>query len=200
MTTATWNGGFGLYGEPENWDMGAVPGVGDTATISSGKALAASEDIPTTVLLGATDPDVAPVLDLLVASAIQAMNQECPSALEAPCRTKGDLMAVLSANLRLMVSNGRAAAAPILYLAVATLDPDGPLPCQAQVLGWPGAKQGAALVRDLAAAFERQQAAALLATYRFARSVLAEGRTKREMRYETWHGERVLQQRFHATP
>ena len=55
-------------------------------------------------------------------------------------------------------------------------------------------------MRDLVAAFERQQAAALLATYRLARSVLSEEHMKREMYYETWHGERVLRQRFHATP
>ena len=55
-------------------------------------------------------------------------------------------------------------------------------------------------MRDLVAAFERQQAAALLATYRLARSVLAEGRMKREMYSETWQGERVLRQRFHARP
>jgi len=69
MTTATWNGGFGLYGAPENWDTDAVPGVGDIATISSGEALAVFEDIPATVLLGATDPGTAPALDLLFASA-----------------------------------------------------------------------------------------------------------------------------------
>jgi len=119
------------------------------------------------------------------ASTIQAMNQESPSAPEAPCWAKGDLMAVLSANLRLMVSNCPAAAAPIPCLAVATLDPDGSMACQAHVIGWPSAKQGAAFMRDLVAAFEGQQAAALLATYRLARNVLAEGHMKREMYYET---------------
>ncbi len=136
----------------------------------------------------------------MAAPAIQAMNQECPSAPEAPSWPKGDLMAVLSSNLRLMVSNGRAAAAPIPCLAVATFDPDGPMACQAHVVGWLGAKQGAAFMRDLVAAFERQQAAALQAIYRLARSVLSEGRMKREMYPETWRGERVLRQRFHATP
>ena len=134
------------------------------------------------------------------ASTIQAMNQECPSAHEAPAWAKGDLMAVLSANLRLMVSNHPAAAAPIPCLAVATLDPGRPPACQAHVIGWPGAKQGAAFMRDLVAAFECQQSVALLATYRLARSVLSEGHMKREMYYETWHGKRVLRQRFHATP
>ncbi len=134
------------------------------------------------------------------ASTIEAMNHECPSAPEAPSWAKGDLMAVLSANLRLMVSNRRAAAAPIPCLAVATLDPGRPMACQAHVVGWPGAKQGAAFMRDLVAAFERQQAAALLATYRLARSVLAEEHMKREMYYEARHGERVLRQRFRATP
>ena len=134
------------------------------------------------------------------ASTIQAINLDCPVAPEAPAWAKGDLMAVLSANLRLMVSSRPAAAAPIPCLVVATLDPDRPLACQAHVIGWPGAKQGAAFMRDLVAAFERQQAAALLATYRLARSVLAEGHMKREMYYETWHGERVLRQRFRATP
>ena len=133
------------------------------------------------------------------ASTIQAMNQECPAAPEAPAWAKGDLMAVLSANLRLMVSSRPAAAAPIPCLAVATLDPGRPLACQAHVIGWPGPKQGAAFMRDLVAAFERQQAKALLATYRLARSVLSEGHMKREMYYETWHGKRVLRQRFHAT-
>ena len=107
------------------------------------------------------------------ASTIQTLNQECPAAPEAPAWAKGDLMAVLSANLRLMVSSRPAAAAPIPCLAVATLDP-GRLPaCQAHVVGWPGPKQGAAFVRDLVAAFERQQAEALLATYRLAQSVLS---------------------------
>jgi len=69
MTTATWNGGFGLYGAPENWDTGAAPGAGDTATISSGEALAALEDIPAAVVLGGTDPSAAPALDLLFATA-----------------------------------------------------------------------------------------------------------------------------------
>ena len=133
-------------------------------------------------------------------STIQAMNQECPSAPEAPAWAKGDLMAVLSANLRLMVSNRRAAAAPIPCLAVATLDPGRPPACRAHVIGWPGAKQGAAFMRDLVAAFERQRSAALLASYRLARSVLSEGYMKREIYYETWHGERVLRQRFRATP
>lgn len=68
MTTATWNGGSGLYATPENWDTGAVPGAGDTAAINSGEALAASEDIPATVVLGGTDPGAAPALDLLSAS------------------------------------------------------------------------------------------------------------------------------------
>ena len=136
----------------------------------------------------------------VAASTIQAMNQECPSAPEAPAWPKGDLMAVLSPNLRLMVSVGRDAAAPIPCLAVATLGPGGPLTCQAHVIGWPDAGQGAAFMRDLVAAFKRQQAAALLATYHLARSVLAEGRMKREMYSETWQGERVLRQRFHATP
>jgi len=136
----------------------------------------------------------------VAASTIQAMNQDCPSAPEAPAWPKGDLMAVLSSNLRLMVSVGRDAAAPIPCLAVATLGPDGPLTCQAHVIGWPDAEQGAAFMRDLVAAFERQQAAALLATCRLARSVLAEGRMKREMYSESWHGERVLRQRFHAAP
>jgi len=136
----------------------------------------------------------------MAASTIQAMNRNCASAPEAPSWPKGDLMAVLSSNLRLMVRNGRAAAAPIPCLAVATFDPDGPMACQAHVIGWPGAKQGAAFLWDLVAAFERQQAAALQATYRLARSVLSEGRMKREMYPETWHGERVLRQRFHATP
>ena len=131
---------------------------------------------------------------------IQAMNQECPAAPEAPSWPKGDLMAVLSANLRLMVSNRPAAAAPIPCLALATLDPGQPMACQAHVIGWPGAKQGAAFMRDLMAAFERQQQAALLATYRLARSVLSEGYMKREMYYEIGHGERVLRQRFHAMP
>ena len=115
------------------------------------------------------------------ASTIQAMNQDCPAAAEALSWPKGDLMAVLSANLRLMVSNRPAAAAPIPCLAVATLDPGRPLACQAHVIGWPGPKRGAAFMRDLAAAFERQQAEALLATYRLARSVLSEGHMKREM-------------------
>ncbi len=136
----------------------------------------------------------------MAAPTTEAMNQECPSAPEAPSWPKGNLMAVLSSNLRLMVSNGRAAAAPIPCLAVATFDPDGPMACQAHVVGWPGAKHGAAFMRDLVAAFERQQAAALQAIYRLARSVLSEGRIKREMYSETWHGERVLRQRFHATP
>ncbi len=135
----------------------------------------------------------------VAASTVEAMNRECPSAPEAPSWAKGDLMAVLSSNLRLMVSNGRAAAAPILCLAVAIFDPDGPMACQAHVVGWPGARQGAAFMRDLVAAFERQQAAALQATYRLARSILSEGRMKREMYPETWRGERVLRQRFHAT-
>ncbi len=74
----------------------------------------------------------------------------------------------------MMVRDGRTAAAPIPCLAVATFDPDGPMACQAHVIGWPGAKQGAAFLRDLVAAFERQQAAALQATYRLARSVLSE--------------------------
>jgi len=134
------------------------------------------------------------------ASTIQAMNQECPAAPEAPSWAKGDLMAVLSANLRLMVSNRSATGAPIPCLAVATLDPGRPMTCQAHVVGWPSAKQGGAFMRDLVAAFERQQSAALLATYRFARSVLSEGYMKREMYYETWHGERVLRQRFHVAP
>ena len=134
------------------------------------------------------------------ASTIEAMNHECPAAPEAPSWAKGDLMAVLSANLRLMVSNRRAAAAPIPCLVVATLDPGQLMACQAHVIGWPGAKQGAAFMRDLAAAFECQRPAALLATYRLARSVLAEGHMKREMYYEAWHGERVLRQRFRATP
>ena len=115
------------------------------------------------------------------ASTIQAMNQECPSAPEAPAWAKGDLMAVLSANLRLMVSNRPAAAAPIPCLAVATLDPGRPMTCQAHVVGWPGAKEGAAFMRDLVAAFERQQSAALLATKRHAPSVLSEGPMKREI-------------------
>ncbi len=134
------------------------------------------------------------------ASTIQALNQECPMAPEAPSWPKGELMAVLSANLRLMVSNRPAAAAPVPCLAVATLDLGRPMACEAHVIGWPGAKQGAAFMRDLAAAFERQQAAALLATYRLARSVLSEGHMKREMYHEVCHGERVLRQRFHATP
>jgi len=71
----------------------------------------------------------------VAASTIQAMNQDCPSAPEAPAWPKGDLMAVLSSNLRLMVSVGRDAAAPIPCLAVATLGPDGPLTCQAHVIG-----------------------------------------------------------------
>ena len=134
------------------------------------------------------------------ASTIQAMNHDCPSAPEAPSWAKDDLMAVLSANLRLMVSNRRAAAAPIPCLAVASLDPSRPMTCQAYVIGWPGAKQGAAFMRDLVAAFERQQPAALLAAYHLARSVLSEGYMKRETYFETWHGERVLRQRFRATP
>lgn len=69
MTTATWNGGFGLYGAPENWDTGAAPDAGNTATISSGEALAALEDIPAAVVLGGTDPSAAPALDLLFATA-----------------------------------------------------------------------------------------------------------------------------------
>jgi len=133
-------------------------------------------------------------------SAIHAMNQECPSAPEAPSWPKGDLMAVLSTNLRLMVAVGRDAAAPVPCLAVATFDPDGPMACQAHVVGWPGAKQGTAFMRDLAAAFGRQREKALLATYRLARSVLAEGRMKREMYFGEWHGERLLRQRFHAAP
>lgn len=72
--------------------------------------------------------------------------------------------------------------------------------CQVHVIGWPGAKQRAAFMRDLVAVFKRQQSAALLATYRLARSVLSEGYMKREIYYETWHGERVLRQRFRATP
>ena len=134
------------------------------------------------------------------ASTLQAMNQECPSAPEAPAWAKGNLMAVLSANLRLMVSNRRAAAAPIPCLAVATLGPSRPLACEAHVIGWPGAKQGAAFMRDLVAAFERQRSAALLATYRLGRSVLCEGYMRREMYHGTWLGERVLRQRFRATP
>lgn len=134
------------------------------------------------------------------ASTIQTLNQKCPAAPEAPAWPKGDLMAVLSANLRLMVSNCPAAAAPIPCLAVATLDPGRPPACQAHVIGWPGAKQGAAFMRDLVAAFERQQSAALLATYLLARNVLSEGHMKREMYYETRYGERVLRQRFRATP
>lgn len=136
----------------------------------------------------------------MAASTIQAMNREYPLAPEAPSWPKGDLMAVLSSNLRLMVRTGRTAAAPIPCLAVATFDPDGPMTCQAHVIGWPGAKQGTAFMRDLVAAFERQQAAALHATYRLARRILSERRMKREMYPETWHGERVLRQRFHARP
>jgi len=136
----------------------------------------------------------------MAAPTIQAMNQECPSAPEAPSWPKGDLMAVLSSNLRLMVRNGRDAAALIPCLAVTTFDRDRPMTCAWQVIGWPGATQGAAFLQDLNAAFERQQTAALQATYQLARSVLAEGRMKREMYPETWHGERVLRQRFHATP
>jgi len=79
MTTATWNGGFGLYGTPENWDTGTVPGAGDTAAIGGGEALAAFEDISAAVLLGATDPGAAPALDLLFASAgILAMPHDLP--------------------------------------------------------------------------------------------------------------------------
>jgi len=136
----------------------------------------------------------------MAASAIEEMNQECPSAPEAPAWPRGDLMAVLSTNLRLMVAVGCDAAAPIPCLLVATLGPGRPLACQAHVVGWPSAKQEAAFVRDLVAAFGRQREKALLASYRLARSVLAEGRMKREVYFEEWHGERVLRQRFHATP
>ena len=134
------------------------------------------------------------------AAAIQAMNQECPSAPEAPAWPKGELMAVLSANLRLMVAARRDAAAPIPFLAVATLGPGLPPACQAHVVGSPDPKQGSAFMRDLVAAFERQQLAALVATYRLARSVLSEGYMRRKMYYETWHGERVMRQRFQASP
>ena len=85
MTSATWNGGFGLYGAPENWDTGVVPDAGDTATISSGEALAAFADIPATVLLGATDAGAAPALDLLSASASTlAMPHDLPPPPYSP--------------------------------------------------------------------------------------------------------------------
>src|ERR1700760_2618994 len=65
MTTHTWFGGTGRFGNPNDWTPNGVPQSGDTAIIETGKVkLANTGQGGVTIDLNGTSADTAPVLSL----------------------------------------------------------------------------------------------------------------------------------------
>jgi hypothetical protein len=133
---------------------------------------------------------------------ISRLNREQPQSEYAPRYGKGDLMAVLVANTRLLFRIperlGDWATRPLPAEALVDLDPQNPS-CGVNTVQWPSPDVGTTFLATAQAAWEALAPEMLREVCLLAKAALADGRLEREAYDDTWQGLAVVRQRFHKT-